>query len=213
MSAEELKDWLAPARTALCIIDAQVDFIGPQGAMARLGVDVAPLSEPLARIGALLDQARASGVAVYFIGLAQSPDGGAPSWRQWMQRSGKDVDAANSLCVEGTAGASFYGVAPREGESVVWKRRYNAFHGTDLAEQLRGAGIDTLAVCGFTTECCVDSTVRDAFHNDFSVFVASDACGAYASEVHRHSLGVFAESFAINLESDALVQAWSHHHA
>jgi len=211
MTAESLQEWLSPARTALCIIDAQVDFIAPHGAMAKLGVSVAPLYEPLARIGALLDQARASGVAIYFIGLAQSPEGCAPSWRQWMQRSGKDVDAANSLCVEGTAGASFYGMGPREGENVVWKRRYNAFHDTDLAEQLRADGIDTLAVCGFTTECCVDTTVRDAFHRDFSVFVIGDACGAYSPEVHRQSLSVLAESFAILLESDALIQAWKHH--
>ncbi len=213
MSAERLKEWLPPARTALVIIDAQVDFVAPHGAMARLGVDVAPLRDPLAKIAALLDQARASGVAVYFIGLGQSVDGCAPSWRQWMLRSDKDVAAANSLCVEGTAGADFYGATPRDGETVVWKRRYNAFHGTDLAERLRAAGIDTLAVCGFTTECCVDSTVRDAFHQDFSVFVVGDACAAYAPEIHRHSLDVLVESFAIHVQTEALVQAWNLQHA
>ncbi|MGO3619563.1 cysteine hydrolase family protein [Pseudomonas helleri] len=213
MNLDSLQEWLAPARTALCIIDPQVDFIAPHGLLANLGVDVAPLAAPLGRIQRLLEQARASGVAVYFIGLAQSVEGCPPSWQQRLLRSDKDLQVANSLCVELSPGAEFFGVQPHEGEQVVWKHRYSAFHGTDLATRLRATGIDTLAVCGFTTECCVDSTVRDAFHQDFAVFVASDACAAYDPQIHRHSLAVLAESFAINLETDALIQAWSHDHA
>ena len=35
---------------------------------------------------------------------------------------------------------------------------------------LRGEGIDTLVVAGLTTECCIDSSVRDAFEPPRVVF-------------------------------------------
>ena len=34
-------------------------------------------------------------------------------------------------------------------------------------------GIDTLVVAGLTTECCIDSSVRDAFERDYHVFVVA----------------------------------------
>ena len=35
-----LKDWIAPHRTALLLVDMQVDFASPDGAMAKSGADV-----------------------------------------------------------------------------------------------------------------------------------------------------------------------------
>jgi len=212
MSQMALHDWLAAERTALCVIDAQVDFISPQGCLGVLGVDVVPLEQPLTQVQALLAKARSTGVPVYFVGLRQPVEGCPASWQLWMERTNRALEISNGLCREGSPGAEFYGVQPLTGETVIWKQRYSAFYGTDLAAQLRNAGIDTLVVCGFTTECCVDSTVRDAFHQDFSVFIASDACGAYDLEQHRHSLDVLAESFAIRLDTGAIINAWSTPH-
>ena len=35
-----LKDWIAPARTALLLVDCQVDFAAPEGSLGRQGVDM-----------------------------------------------------------------------------------------------------------------------------------------------------------------------------
>ena len=47
---------------------------------------------------------------------------------------------------------------------------------------------DTLVIAGLTTECCVDSTARDAFERDYHVFIASDAVAAYEADLHDGAL-------------------------
>ena len=46
-------------------------------------------------------------------------------------------------------------------------------------------GIDTLVVAGLTTECCIDSSVRDAFERDYHVFVVGDATACYEPGLHQ----------------------------
>ena len=44
--------------------------------------------------------------------------------------------------------------------------------------------MDTLIICGVTTEICVESTIRDAFFRDFKIVVPEDAVAAL--DVTRH---------------------------
>ena len=53
-------------------------------------------------------------------------------------------------------------LAPAAGEPVIDKPGKGAFHQTDLEQVLRNNGIDTLMVCGVTTEVCVHTTIREA---------------------------------------------------
>jgi ureidoacrylate peracid hydrolase len=95
------------------------------------------------------------------------------------------------------------------GELVVHKTRYSGFVGTDLDMQLTKLGVDTLVVAGLTTECCVDSTVRDAFDLDYHVFVAADACAAYEADIHDASLKVMELNSAILTDTAAIAaDAW-----
>lgn len=64
------------------------------------------------------------------------------------------------------------------------KTRVGAFSTTDLAEQLRKRGIDTLILAGISTSGVVLSTVRDAADRDFRLVVLSDACADPQPDVH-----------------------------
>ncbi len=75
-------------------------------------------------------------------------------------------------------------VAPEEGDILVRKTRVGAFSTTDLHEQLRQRGIDTLILAGLSTSGVVLSTVRDAHDRDYRVFVLSDASADPDPEVH-----------------------------
>jgi len=207
VDAALLGPMLAPARTALLVIDVQNDFVAPDGALGRDGLDMAPLEEPLQRVEALIAAARAAGVTLVFVRVVTRPETDSNALKLLTERKGQQLDTV-AICRAGTPGADYYRVQPRAGELEVEKPLYSAFAGTLLEPQLRARGIDTLLVCGFTTECCVDSTVRDAFHRDFNVFIAFDACAAYLPDLHHASLNALALSCALLVDSHAAAQAW-----
>lgn len=206
--AGDLKAWIAPSRTAVLVIDMQVDFASPDGALGAY-VDMGVVQPALAAADALVEAARAASVPVVFIGLFTTPETDSPAWLERMRRRGGEPENESALCREGEVGSNFYGPRPLPGERVVKKTRYSGFGGTDLDAQLKALGVDTLVVAGVTTECCVDSTVRDAFALDYHVFVAADACAAYEEDLHRVSLKVMELNSAILTDTAQVAAAWS----
>ena len=57
------------------------------------------------------------------------------------------------------------------------KNRYSAFAGTDLDQRLRSAKVTRVAICGFMTNFCCESTARDAHDRDYFVDFVLDATG------------------------------------
>ncbi|CAN5124394.1 cysteine hydrolase [soil metagenome] len=205
--AEGLADWIAPSRTAVLIIDMQVDFASPEGALGAY-VDMSVVEPALAAAEKLAADARAAGVPVVFVGLSTTSETDSTAWNERMRRRGGDPDVDAALCRAGQVGADFYGPKPAPGERVVFKTRYSAFVGTDLHGQLTEMGVDTLVVAGLTTECCVGGAVQDAFHLDYHVFVAADACAAYEVDIHEASLKVMDLNSAILTDTAAIALAW-----
>merc|ERR1719379_1688089 len=71
---------------------------------------------------------------------------------------------------------------PVEGDVVVsGKKGLDAFPGTDLEQQLKAKGIETVALAGFLTNCCVESTMRSAYEKGFNVITLTD-CTATTSD-------------------------------
>lgn len=159
------------AHTALLLIDFQVDFAAPDGAMARAGRDPGAVPGALSHAAMLLAGARAHAVPAIFVRLAGS-----------------------DLCVPGTRGHEFFGVTPHPGELVVTKPRFNAFTGTGLAATLKAQGTAVLILAGLTTECCIASTAWHALEEGFAVTIAADACAAYEADLHRVTLRALALS-------------------
>ena len=60
----------------------------------------------------------------------------------------------------------------------ITKRRYSCFEGTELDAILRTLGADTLAICGYMTNFCCESTARAAHDRDYFVDFIADATGA-----------------------------------
>lgn len=56
---------------------------------------------------------------------------------------------------------------PEPGDLVVIKTRYSGFAGTTLDSQLRTRGIRYLFFVGIATNVCVESTLRDAYFQDY----------------------------------------------
>ncbi|RZI98704.1 MAG: cysteine hydrolase [Rubrivivax sp.] len=133
----------------------------------------------------LVDAARGAGVAVVFVRYINQP--GAENRIAAEARARRDTDEPD-LCVIGTPGADFAGPLPLPDELVVSKFQFSAFARTGLDALLHARGVDTLVLCGLTTECCVASSAWDAFERDFHVFLAADACAAYEDDLHQGAL-------------------------
>jgi ureidoacrylate peracid hydrolase len=197
--------WIAPHRTALLLIDCQVDFGGPDGAMARLGADMRAPQAALAQATHLADAAREAGVRVVFVRLLTRPGEESRIVREARERrAGQEPE----LCVEGTSGADFIGPMPQAGEAIFSKTRFSAFARTGLAEQLQDWGVDSLVLAGLTTECCIQSSAWGAFEQDLHVFVAADACAAYDDALHRHALKALNLSGATIAAVADIASAW-----
>ncbi|RJX28718.1 MAG: cysteine hydrolase [Desulfarculus sp.] len=97
-------------------------------------------------------------------------------------------------------------VAARPRDVLIQKRLPGSFTGTPLAAWLEGKGADTVAICGYMSQMCCDTTSRQAFHRGLGVEFLSDATGTLdlknyagavtAEELHRAVLVTQAMRFA-----------------
>jgi len=58
---------------------------------------------------------------------------------------------------------------------VIVKSRYSGFHGTNLDSVLRSRGIRNLWMVGIASNVCVESTLRDAYFNEYWPILIADA--------------------------------------
>jgi len=88
------------------------------------------------------------------------------------------------------------GLPLQSSDSIIDKNRYSAFLGTELDSLLQDTGIEDLIITGVLTNCCCETTARDAFMRDYRVFFVADATAAPTEELHLASLKNLAYGFA-----------------
>ena len=156
-------------RRALIVVDVQNDFC-PGGSLAVERGD-----EVVAPLNRLIEEFLSRGEPVY-------------KSRDWHPSTTKHFKAYGGTwpvhCVQGTRGAEFHPdlnddprvrvVSKGEGD----EDNYSAFDGTDLAAQLREAGVREVWVGGLATDYCVKQTVLDALGAGFKVRALRDAMRA-----------------------------------
>ena len=81
--------------------------------------------------------------------------------------------------------------------------------GTDLAALLRSQGVRTVVLVGLTTDICVGSTARDAFHHEFHTVTLSDCTAERTLERHEAGLATLAACFGQVRTSEEVLAAWS----
>lgn len=92
--------------------------------------------------------------------------------------------------LEGDGDAGFFaGFAPEGGnETVVLKRRFSAFFGTDLALFLHEQGVARVVIAGVKTNVCIRATAQDAFANGFEPVVPREATNSNRPHLAAASL-------------------------
>lgn len=108
-------------------------------------------------------------------------------------------------------------IASRPYSRLVVKNLPGSFTGTELESLLRDNGIDTVAIAGYMTQLCCDTTARQALHRGFSVEFLSDATGTLditnyagavkAEDLHRAVLVTQAMRFSKVITADEWIVA------
>lgn len=209
----ELTELVAAEHTALVVVDMQRDFVDPDGAFGRLGVDLTMYPAMRRTLGALLAAARRRSVPVIHLQNTALPDRMSDSAAQIrfnlkMHAAARRDGLPLTYTLLGTPGHAFVpDLAPTEAELVVLKYRSSGFWGTNLELLLRSNGIDTVLLSGCTTEGCVESTARDALFNDHHVVVAEDCVASDDPAQHDASLLLMRRRFDV-VPAAKIAAAW-----
>ena len=94
---------------------------------------------------------------------------------------------------------------PSPGDFVITKHQWGAFYGTELDLQLRRRGIETILLCGISTNIGVESTARTAYELGYNQIFVEDAMAARSAIEHEHALKtVFPRMGRVRLLADVM---------
>jgi len=159
-------------KVALIVVDMQKDGSNPDGLTYYPQINAM-----LPNISRVIETAREEGAMVIFL--------------QHCYRAGKfdkNLIKMRPCCIEGTGGEEIdprLDVRPEDYQ--IKKRRYSGFFGTDLDLVLRENDVRTVFIVGAKTNCCVRSTVTDAYYLDYNVVVIRECVATnddVVNEVH-----------------------------
>jgi nicotinamidase-related amidase len=203
---------LDPKHTAVVLIEYQNDFASEGGALHGAVREVMESTGMLENSRRLVEAARAAGATI-----VHAPISYVPGYRELaLHPYGilKGVVDAGAF-VKGEWGAEIVdALAPQEGDVVLeGKRGLDSFATTNLDFILRGRGITTIALGGFLTNCCVESTMRTGYERGYHVITLSNCVAGASAEEHRNAIRfnypMFSEvmtsrEFAAQLEAAAV---------
>ena len=160
---------LDPKKTALVLIDLQNAIVGINP-VPHTAAQVVENSKKLA------DAFRVHGAPVVYVRVDLNDFMKLPV-DQPHNRGDEPLPAAAS---EITPSAGF-----QHGDILITKRHWGAFAGTDLEQQLKFRGIDTVVLTGISTNAGVESTARQGTGLGFAFVLVEDACSSQNAEHHR----------------------------
>ncbi|HEY0537523.1 MAG TPA: cysteine hydrolase [Actinoallomurus sp.] len=176
-----------PNTTAVVLIEYQNDFTSEGGVLHGAVSEVMDKTGMLANTRSVAEAARASGATVMHAPIAFAE--GYNEITSHPYGILKGVVDGNAF-VKGSWGAAITDdLAPADGDILIeGKRGLDTFASTNLDFILRSKGITTIALGGFLTNCCVESTMRSGYENGYRVITLNDCLAATSAEEHDNAL-------------------------
>jgi len=173
-----------PKQTALVLIEYQNDFTSKGGTLHEAVRPVMESTHMLANTVETVKQARDLGVTIAFVPISFTDDYHELSPTPYGILKGV-VDSKSFR--QGSWGAEIVDqLAPQPGDVVIeGKRGLCGFATTNLDFILRSRGIDTIALGGFLTNCCVESTMRTGYEKGYQVVTLKDCTATLSEEEQR----------------------------
>jgi ureidoacrylate peracid hydrolase len=193
-----------PKTTAVVLIEYQNDFTSEGGVLHGAVQDVMAKTDMLANTKRVVDEARAAGATVMHAPITFAEGYNELSSHPYGILKG--VVDGNAFVKGGWGAAIVDDLAPEEGDIVVeGKRGLDTFASTNLDFILRSKGITTIALGGFLTNCCVESTMRTGYENGYKVVTLSDCVAATSPEEHDNALAYDFPMFSVPMTSQEFI--------
>jgi ureidoacrylate peracid hydrolase len=173
-----------PKQTALVLIEYQNDFTSPGGTLHQAVKPVMHRTNMLSNTVATVKQARELGVTIVHAPITFTEDYHELTAQPYGILKGV-VDSQSFR--KGTWGAEIVDVLQPESPDIVieGKRGLCGFASTNLDFILRSRGITNIALGGFLTNCCVESTMRSGYEKGYTVVTLKDCTAALSEEEQR----------------------------
>jgi len=192
------------SQTALVLIEFQNDFVSEGGALhdgvkaeiARTGM--------IDRTIALVKAARAKGVKIVWVPIEFAK--GYPELASAPYGILAGVKATQAF-QKGEWGARIIDALSLESDDIVisGKRGLCSFASTNLDFVLRHNGITRVALGGFLTDCCVESTMRTAYELGYDVVTLTDCTATLSQAQHEAAIQYTYPMFSRPMTSEAFL--------
>src|ERR671918_2383928 len=176
-----------PKRTAVVLIEYQNDFTSKGGTLHDAVKGVMEKNNMLQNTIETVKKARAAGCTIVHAPITFVEGYGELSSEPYGILKGV-VDSKSFR--KGSWGAEIVDdLKPQPGDIVVeGKRGLCGFATTNLDFILRSRGIETIALAGFLTNCCVESTMRSGYEKGYNVITLADCVAATSAEEHENAI-------------------------
>lgn len=173
-----------PKKTAVLFIEFQNEFCSEGGKLHDAVKENMKTTDMLNNASSLAKDLRVAGVSIFHAPISFAEDHSDNPNRNLGILAGCCKD---KLFIEGTWNAAICDtMKPESGDVVVkGKKGLSAFPGTDLEAQLLEKGIETVALGGFMANCCVESTMREAYDKGFNVITLTDCVSTTSEEGYK----------------------------
>jgi ureidoacrylate peracid hydrolase len=195
-----------PRRTAHVVVDLQNGFMEP-GAP----VEVSTAREIVPNVNRITQALRVAGGTIVYLRFKTDAEA-LSSWSSFydcmFNRARRD-EMAVTFGPDCHHFALWPDLDVQASDWVVDKTRFSAFvpGACDLHDRLKAAGIDTLIITGTLTNCCCESTARDAMQRDYRVIFVSDGNAALSDAEHNATLGNMVALFADVMDTGEVLAA------
>jgi ureidoacrylate peracid hydrolase len=176
-----------PEKTALVLIEYQNDFTSEGGTLHQAVKPVMDSSNMLANTVETVAKARKLGATIVYAPITFTDDYHELSPTPYGILKGV-VDSKSFR--KGSWGAEMVDVLKPRPEDIVveGKRGLCGFASTNLDFVLRSRGITNIALGGFLTNCCVESTMRTGYEKGYNVVTLTDCTATVGEEEQRLSV-------------------------
>jgi len=185
--------------TALLVIDMQYGGGAPDGSLVKmLNVDVSKQDDIVTPMVKLKDYFNENGMFVVNVKTEYKED-----FSDWKMLDKRFEVKKYKHFVEGSLDAEIIPpLAPREGEMLLVKNRWNAFFDTKLDEILKDKNITNLIIVGAATDVCILETCSYAFSLNYNCIVPIETTASFNEERKQMGLEMlrFGRSKVVNVE-------------